>query len=215
MRKVAIITPVFREVEPDFPCSLVRTMRIQGVDFSWLHCVGHTNLPRARNILTHDARLTGVDEVFYIDADMGWEPEAVVELFTLPSGMGIMGGAPEKRDGKGFAAIPDQANVKQAGPLISGKPPTAFMRVPCAVFDKLEPLVPQFEYEGRSIPAFFGNSIDENGFMRDDDIHFVDLARSHGVQSWIHPGLALRHWGHSPKTRVMADHITITKEEAA
>lgn len=215
MRHVAIITPVYREVEPDFTFSLVRTLRIGGVDFTWLHCVGHTNLPRARNILTDDARKSGADEVFYIDADMGWEPEAVVELFSLPSSLGIIGGAPEKRDGKGFAAIPDMTNCKQAGPLISGIPPTAFMRVPGKVFDTLQAHVPTFEYEGRTVPMFFGQSIGPNGFLRDDDVHFVETARSHGIDSWIHPGLPLRHWGHSPKTRIMADALTITKEEAA
>lgn len=220
-RRIAITTPAARYIEADFTASLLRTVAAAPASVSWLHVVGHANLPRARNVLVAQALKLGFDDIVFIDADIGWEPEAFTKLFDVPEEVSIVAGAPQRRqsDDLSFcAAIPPKTRVESD--LVSGFAATAFLRVKAHVFRELAPYVEAFDYRGMECRAFFNYELAKNpvsdtvGFVG-EDYYFSTLARKHGIAVWIDPTIALRHWHTEPMTEMMVDHIEIGQPEKA
>lgn len=203
---LAILTPVFKQVEPDFLVSLHKTM--QGGGVSWFHCVGHANLSRARNYLVQQARDAGAEQIIFIDADIGWEPGDIGHLFDCAADVRVVAGAPQRRDDKlGFCGGIDRDNTKHSGRLISGTAATAFLRVDVSVFADLESQVETYAYQGKEYHAFFQTVI-SGGEMLDEDVFFSRLCKDNGIDVWIDPTIRLRHWHSQPLTGCIADHIT-------
>lgn len=202
---LAICTPIYRQVEADFLTSLAKTMDMGGI--RWLHVKGHANLARARNYLVQEARERGAEQVVFIDSDIGWEPEALGQLFDCSEECRVVAGAPQRReDGKiRFCSMPDPV-MRRDGPLVSGIGATAFMRIATSVFDELQDKVPSYTYQSRQFPAFFQTPV-LNGEMLDEDVFFSRLCRSNGIEVWLNPEIPLRHWHNSPLTAVMAEHV--------
>jgi hypothetical protein len=191
-------------------------MEIGRPTVSWLHCVGHANLARARNYLVREARERGAQAIVFIDSDIGWDAEAFGALFDCHEDVRVLAGCPQRRDDKlGFCGIPDTPVMRKAGRLVSGHAATAFLRVDASVFDELEPKVPSYEYQGERYPAFFQVGI-RDGEMLDEDVWFSRLCRDNGIEVWLDPSIQLRHWHSRPLTGRMADHIRFTPlKEAA
>lgn len=202
---LAICTPVYRQVEADFLTSLSRSMELGGI--RWLHVKGHANLARSRNYLVQEARDRGADQIVFIDSDIGWEPEALGQLFDCPEECRVVAGAPQRRDDGviRFCSMPDRI-MRREGQLISGIGATAFMRIAASVFDELESKVPAYAYQGKQYPAFFQTPV-QDGELLDEDVFFSRLCKANGIEVWLNPEIPLRHWHHSPLTAVMAEHV--------
>jgi glycosyltransferase involved in cell wall biosynthesis len=209
---LAILTPVFRTCEPDFLGSLFKTLGQGGA--TWIHVQGHANLARSRNYLVQEARDRKAEHVLFIDADIGWEPEAVGQLFDCPDDARIVAACPQRREDGAirFASTPD-ANPKRQGQMVTGTAATAFMRVATSVFDELEPRVPHYHYQGRSYPAFFQTPIALTASgkreLLDEDVYFSGLCKANGIDVWLNPTIPLRHWHTTPLTALMADHMNL------
>lgn len=202
---LAICTPVFRTVEPDFLGSLFKTLGAGGC--TWIHVNGHANLPRARNYLVQEARDRKAEHILFIDADIGWEPEAVGQLFDCPDDARVVAGCPQRRehDKLRFCGEPDQV-TRTSGRLVTGTAATAFLRIETSVFDELESKVPNYSFQGREYPAFFQTPV-TNGLMLDEDVFFSRLCKANGIDVWLDPTIQLRHWHSVPMTARMADHM--------
>lgn len=205
-RKVAILTPVHRLVEADFLVSLHETLVGFPLPISWIHCVGHANISRARNYLTQQARDRGVTDLVFIDSDIGWSAEAFIALFETEAR--IIAGCPQRRDEKlGFCGGIDRT-PRRFGRLVSGTAATAFLRVEASVFDELEPKVPTYTYQDRITPAFFQVGI-RGGDLLDEDVWFSRLCSDNGIGVWLDPTIPLRHWHSQPLTARLSDHIKL------
>ena len=221
MRKVAIAT-VSRGIVPmDYTVSLVRTLRqpIEGLNVIFIPIVGHANVPRARNILVAMAKEQEVDDIVFIDDDIGWNPEEFVKLFNVPSDVKIVAGCPQRRTTSEvqFCGSLDPGTQLAQKNLLSGYAATAFMRISMDVFadipsEDFDYTMPGFgEYKCRS---YFDYSVEPNisgkgiGYMG-EDYYFCKKAKEAGHEVWLRPGIRLAHINAAPMTECMADHLDI------
>ena len=221
-RRIAILTPVARQVDADFAASLLKTVSSVSAEIGWLHVVGHANLPRARNVLVAKALELGVDDVVFIDSDIGWEPEAFAALFEVPEGVDVVAGCPQRRvdDEISFCGSPKiNGEARVLGDLITGYAATAFLRIRSRVFEALKPKVARFDYQDTEAWAWFDYKVDENPFSRTrgfigEDFYFSMLCMENGIDVWLDPTISLRHWNASPLTARMSDHLEVKLKEA-
>lgn len=207
---LAICTPVFRQVEPDFLVSLHETLKAGGRGVSWIFVQGHANLSRARNYLVREARDRNAEAIVFIDSDIGWDVNAFGALFETPDDVRVVAGCPQRRDDRlGFCGIPDTPVMQRKGRLVSGHAATAFLRVDMSVFDELDSKTEHYEYQGKDYTGFFQTKI-TGGEMLDEDVYFSRLCRANGIDVWLDPAIRLRHWHSQPLTGLMADHIRFT-----
>lgn len=218
---VAICTPIHRQVEADFMVSLFKTMQARMAPAIWLHTVGHSNLPKARNWLVANARAQGATDIVFIDSDIGWEPHAFRALLEAPEAAQVVAGVPQRRDDRGisFCGHPDAPKGKAMGHLLSGYAATAFMRIRTEVFDRLDGKVPEYTHEGQTQQAFFSYPVSENPVtgkmdMLLEDYAFCQFCRDDGIDVWLDPTIPLRHWHSTPLQAVMAEHVQITERAA-
>jgi hypothetical protein len=148
----------------------------------------------------------------FIDADIGWDPEAFAKLFNVAPEMRVVAGAPQKRDGSGFCGHLDR-QPRMSGFCYSGETATAFLRIETSVFGELEPKVERYNFDGVDYAAFFQMAI-RNGEMPAEDIFFSRLCRANGVDVWIDPTISLRHWTTMPMTARMIDRLRPALKEA-
>ena len=213
-RKVAICTPIHRYTHADFTSSLIKTIRSapNPDDIAWLNMVGNANLAQARNILVSEAINLGLDDIVFIDSDIGWEPEAFNALFDVPEDVEIVAGAPQRRDQKAvkFCSILDGKNRKH-GRLVSGIAATAFMRIRTDVFKKLQ-YAEKYKYNNGETRAWFDyvryydKEQDLSGFIN-EDFYFSVKSEQENIISWIDPEIQLRHYNEVPLTARMVDYI--------
>lgn len=219
--KIGILTVAHRQVEVDYMKSIIALQRTpMDAELVFLVISGHANVPRARNVLIAQAKRAGCDAVVFIDADIGFDPQAFIKLFQVPEGAKIVGGVPQRRmaDRVGFCGTLDAKEPQAIGPLIKGYAATAFLRIDMDVFDDIrgedfiyadpdggEPLQCKswFDYEVRENPS--GNGV---GYVGEDYL-FCMKAKEAGHSVWLRPGIRLRHWNNEPKTECMADHIDV------
>lgn len=211
--KVAICTPIHRQVEADFMVSLIATMQAKLFPCTWLHTIGHSNLPKARNWLAASALDQDATDILFIDSDIGWSPEAVAKLFDVDEEIGIVAGVPQRRSADlSFCGLPDSPRALKKGDLVTGLAATAFMRIRAPVLEHLKSVVAPYEHEGVPQHAWFGYPIAPNPTtgktdMLLEDYAFCQLARDEGIEVWLDPTIPLRHWHSAPLTSVMGDHI--------
>lgn len=225
-RRIAICTPVGRQVEADFTRSLLATYAAlsKSAEIMWLTVVGHANLPRARNVLVGQALAAGVDDIVFIDSDIGWDVDAFEALFKVPQSVGIVAGCPQRRS-EGDVAFcgsadraPNKIDLADGRYLLTGYAATAFLRVNRRVFDTLAVLVDAFDYDDFEYRAFFNYKIGQNPFngkrgFIGEDYYFSMLARDTGISVWLDPAIELRHWHSKELQANMAEHIKVKEPD--
>lgn len=213
-RRIAILTPVSRTVEPDFTSSLLQTAaacQAARVQVAWLHMRGHANLPRVRNLLAATALAGDVTDLVWIDADIGWDLEGFLRLFRPAQSVHIVGGAAQRRvSGQlSFCGSFDQQSVDVGeGGLIRAKTATSFLRVSRTVFETMRDHHPEWHFWAdevsesarRWVCTYFQYALVEHParpgeFMYEsEDYQFSRHAERLGFASWIDPRIRLRHW---------------------
>ncbi|MCI5043906.1 MAG: hypothetical protein MRY72_04355 [Aquisalinus sp.] len=213
-RKVAICTPIHRYTHADFTASLIKTYRaVKDPDnLAWLNMVGNANLAQARNILVSEAIKRGVDDIVFIDSDIGWEPDAFAALFEAPQDCLIVAGAPQRRDQQDikFCSVVDDKRATN-GRLISGIAATAFMRIQARVFPMLKYAETYQHNDGETRAWFdyvryYNQEHGISGFIN-EDFYFSMKSKEEGVENWIDPTIKLRHYNNIALTACMVDHI--------
>lgn len=216
--KVLIATPSFDgNVKLGYHHSLLETIPYltrAGVGFSLIN-EARNLINQARNRSAHYAINNGFDKLLFIDSDIKWKPEHVMEL--LKSDKKIVGGVypvkaypirlnfvplqniglPENFDGQWFI---DTHADKTTGEVEVHMLATGFLMIDVSVFKDLDPVAEKYhtrdpikgttEHE----KMYFPFNITKEGFLNTEDWGFCDLARSVGHKIY---------WN----TRVIVDHI--------
>ncbi len=213
-RKVAICTPIHRYTHADFTASLLKTFRAvkNSNNLAWLNMVGNANLAQARNVLVSEAIKKGVDDIVFIDSDIGWEPDAFAALFEHPPECQVIAGAPQRRDQEGvkFCGVLDDRKAS-TGRLLSGITATAFLRIQTSVFQKLT-YAEAYQHGGGETRAWFdyvryyNEEHNMSGFIN-EDYYFSMKCKEEGIENWIDPQIQLRHYNNVALTACMVDHI--------
>lgn len=219
--KIAICSCISKSPVADYTISLFKTVNYlkDKATVSWLHQVGHANLPRARNILVGKALAWGATDIIFIDDDIGWEPEAFASLMTAPPEVDILAGTPQRRTQPGeqisFCGGPDgtfKMELTDGRTIYQGWAATAFLRVKASVYERLKDKVEEFEYDGENFRAYYNYKIGLNpsgktkGFIG-EDYYFCGLAKENGIEVWVDPSIELRHHHTVALDEVLASHI--------
>jgi glycosyltransferase involved in cell wall biosynthesis len=222
--KVIIATP-FYEVKAFSPyiTSLTHTIRLLtsvGIDWRFFELSGDSYVHRARNTMC-DLFLRDPDatDLFFIDSDMSWNPDAFVTMCMLPDE--IVGGTyPVKNAWDRWTSVPnihvrsdgnqqiqemrgrklpDGSALIEAAVLAGG-----FLRIKRSVLEKFREKYPEQWYiEPTTDPdepehkytRFFGAETIDHKFYGEDH-YFSKHLRDIGIPMMIYPNVDMVHWGY-------------------
>lgn len=220
LMKVIIATP-FYELKGFSPYiqSLQQTLRLltaNGIDWRFMDLSGDSYVHRARNTMC-DTFLEDPDatDLFFVDSDMSWDPEAFVKMCVLPEE--IVGASyPVKNCWDAWTSIPmwheeNGVNVLKGRELPDGTAiieamviAGGFMRIKRSALEKFRKHYPDLWYrEGSSSPnnpakqftQFFGAESIDHQFYGEDHM-FSKKMRDMGVKMFIYPNVDIVHWGY-------------------
>jgi glycosyltransferase involved in cell wall biosynthesis len=220
LMKVIIATP-FYELKGFSPYiqSLQATIRLLtqcGIDWRFMDLSGDSYVHRARNTMC-DVFLQDPDatDLFFIDSDMSWNPEAFVRMCMLPEEV-VGGSYPVKNHWQAWTSLPmpfeengqhiykgrelgDGTALIEALVIAGG-----FMRLKRSVLEKFRKSYPDLWYrEGSSSPddpekrftQFFGAEAIDHQFYGEDHM-FSKKLREMGTKLYIYPNVDIVHWGY-------------------
>lgn len=218
--KLVIATP-FYELKAFSPyvVSLQNTCRLLtscGIDWRFMELSGDSYVHRARNTMC-DYFLQDPDttDLFFIDSDMSWDPEALVKMVLLPDD--VVGAAyPVKNKWDAWTSIPKVYNENGQN-VMHGRPLDAdsalieadvlaggFLRIKRHVLEKFrehytdkwytEPSTMPEEPQHRFTEFFVAEKIDGQFFG--EDHAFSKRLRDMGTRMFIYPKVDLIHWGY-------------------
>ena len=220
LMRVVIATP-FYELKGFSPyiSSLQATLRLltmHGIDWRFMELSGDSYVHRARNTMC-DNFLNDPDatDLFFVDSDMSWNPEAFVKMCLLPEEV-VGGSYPVKNCWDAWTSIPhwqqdNGQNVLRGRELGDGTAlieamviAGGFIRLKRSVLEKFRKHYPDLWYrEGSSSPdnpakqftQFFGAESIDHQFYGEDHM-FSRKIREMGVKMYIYPNVDITHWGY-------------------
>lgn len=217
--KLLISTPIFNgKVEIQYFASMLGSMPSllrNKVEFE-IMTEARNLIHQARNRAAHYAINNGFDKLLFIDADISWKPQDIINL--LVSDKKVIGGLyPFKSFPIKLNFVPKQGIYetetfdiqqyvddfadKRTGEVEVHMLPTGFMMVDVSVFKELEPHVETYNHRDQLMQKlehekmFFPFKIAEDGFLYTEDWGFCDLVRNklgHSI-----------YWN----TKVIVDHV--------
>lgn len=166
---------------------------------------GNATICTARNLQLARAMHQGYDQIFFIDSDLGFQPDAVKRLIEYPEEL-VAGVYPYRAD-----ELSDKWPVKwkyeggnklvanENGLIETYGAATGFMRIKRSCVQKLidahpERLVYDHRAPGGCYYALFHNDI-ANGRFTGEDYHFCNLWMGIGGKCWIDPNISFEHLG--------------------
>jgi hypothetical protein len=181
-----------------------------GVEFRAVFLPGCSLITHARNQMATDFLASEADRLVFIDADVSWEPGALIRLASHP--VDFVGGAyrlkqePESYP-VGWLERPELWADPGTGLLEVACVPGGFLALSRKVFERLADAHPtrtytHYQFDGQ---AFFHAPI-EGGRLYGEDTAFCYDWRAIGGQVWLDPELKLTHTGGSiPYTGQIGD----------
>ena len=176
-----------------------------GIDVSIGSICGCSVVSRARNLLVQDFLESDATELFFVDADINFQPEDVFRLMAWVSepNIGIAAGIPCARKSEKTYIVTldddnDQVVMNHMGLVRAKRVATAFMMIKRKVIEDLIERNPQWKYHDsrseRDLSAVFDFMVKDNTYVGEDYL-FCDRAREIGYEVWVDPTIKLGHMG--------------------
>lgn len=154
-----------------------------------------SNLAMGRNQLVKQFLESDEDRLFFLDADVTFEPGAIVKLAHSP--YDFIGGAYRlKQDAEGYPVrfIPGTSTAGN-GLLEMDMIPTGFLSLTRNVFETFKAKYPGREYQIQGQPAYAYFQIPfKDGALYTEDAYFCREWRESGGKIYLDPELTLTHW---------------------
>lgn len=200
-RKVFLATTAYDSPDASHTFAIARTreaLHNEGLPTSHYLLCGNCHVDDARNKTVHDFLKSDCSELIFLDADVSWEPEHVVELCRFDCD--VVGGVyPYRREsGKEGMPVRNLPGIfkPENGLLEVAGLPTGFLRIKRHVLEALTREVPKFHDKAkRDIPELFRRTIDPRMARMGGDIGFCDLWRDLGGKVYAAADLKLGHCG--------------------
>ena len=207
--RVMVATPTYDyQMCVDYTSSLMATaihLTHIGIDARAKFVAGLCFIDLARNDLVKHFLATDCTDIFFIDADVGWDWKAVERFLHYKQSI-VAGLVPKKwaKDAQDQPPFHDNAMTgdMEDGLLGSLEAPTAFMRIKRHVFEILDEAYPHYKTFGtmeRGIPYF------QTGYVKDpesekisfmgEDIFFCRQWCRLGEKIWLDPNVNFSHRG--------------------
>lgn len=176
-----------------------------GIDISVGSICGCSVVSRARNLLVQDFLESDATELFFVDADINFQPEDVFRLMAWVSepNIGIAAGIPcARKVEKTYIVTLDETDkgvvMNSMGLVRAKRVATAFMMIKRKVIEDLVEKNPQWKYHDtkteRDLSAVFDFMVKDNTYVGEDYL-FCDRAREIGYEVWVDPTIKLGHMG--------------------
>lgn len=200
MQKVLIGTPSYDgKIDVWFANSLISTVKESITKEIHVHAI-YTSydslVQRARNSLVKLALDGGYDDLFFIDADVEWEPEWFFNLLERPEP--IVGGAlVKKTDKEGYTIklVDKELQYSSDGKLIEvDGVGTGFLKISRFALEKLWEVSEEYLSEGKSNRMIFDLKV-ENGDLISEDFVLCNKWKSMGYKVWADPRITCNHIG--------------------
>jgi len=200
MQKVLIGTPSYDgKIDVWFANSLISTVKESITREIHVHAI-YTSydslVQRARNSLVKLALDGGYDDLFFIDADVEWEPEWFFNLLDRPEP--IVGGAlVKKTDKEGYTIklLNKELEYSSDGKLIEvDGVGTGFLKISRYALEKLWEASEEYLSEGEPNRMIFDLKV-ENGDLISEDFVLCNKWKSMGYKVWADPNITCNHIG--------------------
>lgn len=203
-KKVAIATPCYgNSLTSQYVQSLAATIPAlihHGVEWSLLTLNKESIISRARNTLTKSFLDGDWDYLFFIDADMGWNPEGFLRM--LAANKDIVGAAgPRKEFPMTFCANLPQGDLQRCettGLVKADEIGTGFICISRSAIEKMRDAEPEnffFDMTNHTkVPNLFETKIIAYKFWS-EDYTFCKKWRALGGDIWLDPSVHIQHVG--------------------
>lgn len=178
-------------------CEAALLLARAGIKTTFDFICGCCYLDTVRNILSDRFLRSGATDLLFVDADVGFAPESVLQIAAQKRPF-VAGVYPKKNDNPAF---PVQFNAEELraggdGLVEAWRVPTGFLRLNRLVFDSIPSDAYRIEMGGQeqTIRAFFKTVIG-NGEYYGEDYAFCDRWRGVGGKIYILPELTFGHSG--------------------
>lgn len=210
--RIRVAVPVYDgKVHVKFMLGLLTEQAIahgfgDAIEFSFV--TGNAGIVQARNQLAHEFMASSDDRLVFLDADITFEPGALVKLAHRPEA--VVGGAyRHKQDEESYPILwlPDAEGkglwANENGLIEVQALPTGFLAIDRSVFDKFQTQWPerlQAHMGHVSFTYFQMPFID--GAHYGEDYYFCKEWRELGGKIYLDPEIKLTHWSFNPTPHV-------------
>ena len=205
---VAFATPSLNHsVAMEFLTSMLQTdwlLQARNYNRVYLNHCGDQFIAKARNKLMNDFLVNhpDVDNLFFIDDDLGWPAAKVLEFCERDEDIlcGVYPKKSEEPDWPVVVAGTDGALEEKDGLIRCVRGPTGFMRIKRRVIEALLPHAPPFldiDLKGETIqtPGWFASGVAPDGWFWTEDYIFCENATRMGFEIWMDPDIDFTHRG--------------------
>lgn len=197
--RCVVLVPVGHHVEPDCEDGL-RALEARGYEVRRVR--GYAAIDQARSQMASDALADGFDDLLWIDADIGFDPDDVERLrATEPA---VVGGIYPKKNTRALAChlldgTTDLHFGRSGGLLEIRYAPTGFLLTRRAVYDRLAEQLPLCNRRfGMPMRPYFLPMVvpdDEGHWYLGEDFAFCERARRAGFPIMADTRIRLWHVG--------------------
>jgi len=195
--RILLATPSYENPDASYTYSVARSLKAlndAGFDADYLLLEGNCHVDDARNVIVRHFRESTCRDLVFLDADVSWEPEALLQL--CQHDLDVVGAIYPFRGGAGQnmpMRLMDTRYPDKDGMLELEGLPTGFLKIRKAVFDKLEPHVPWYWDKTERTPQFFTRDIHADNQRWGGDIEFCKRWRDIGGKIFADTEIRLGH----------------------
>lgn len=198
VRKVLIATPAYDgKLDVWYTNSLVNTIRIAQANGMFIHPVFMSYdalIQRARNDLFGLAVEGEYDDMIFIDSDMEWAPEWVMELLAREED--VVGGTARKKtdDAEIYVAKTKNFTTHENGLIKCEGLGTGFVRLSRKAFMALWDSSAEYQNEGKTRRMICDVQVVDGQLYSEDTVLFKKLNEL-GFDCWLDPKMTCCHIG--------------------
>lgn len=198
VRKVLIATPAYDgRLDVWYTNALVNTIRVAQANGIFVHPIFMSYdalIQRARNDLFALAVEGEYDDMIFIDSDMEWAPEWVMELLSREED--VVGGTARKKtdDAEIYVAKTKDLTVHENGLIKCEGLGTGFVKLSREAFTALWEISPEYQNEGKTRRMICDVQVVDGQLYSEDTVLFKKLAEL-GFDIWLDPKMTCVHIG--------------------
>lgn len=194
-----------------------------GIKPGWAQRAGDCFIAKARNKLCAEFLASDATDLFFLDDDIGWPAEKVIEFIARPE-LIVAGVYPKKQDDLDWpcalAANAETGELIERDGLVRAEfVPAGFLRIKRELvqllYDKAAPFrEPELNGEMGHYRAPFLSGPAQDGRWWGEDYAFCNAVNAEGVEIWIDPNIEFTHRGRKRWGGTMGDHMDIFRAKA-
>lgn len=198
-QKVFLATTAYDSPDASYTFSIARSreaLTAAGIQSAYFLLQGNCHVDDARNAVVRDFLESDCTEMVFLDADVSWEPAALVELCKIDKDL-VGGVYPYRRESEEEKMpVRHLPEVVVEGDLIEVEGlPTGFMKIKRHVLETMAATAKHFlKDDGKPHPVIFERDYFGGG-RRGGDIRFCMVWREMGGKVYAAPELRLGHCG--------------------